>query len=741
MAPRPSRAPRPRFRFRSARPAAPVASPRVATMLLALSGVLLAPAAGRAEGPPPPLPAPPAFLTDVEGPEALSWVRARNEQTFSVLEHDPRYAGFHADALRIAQSHDRIPAPETLRGQVFNLWQDAAHPHGIWRRTSPAAFRSPAPDWHTVIDLDALSAAEHVNWVWKGITCLEPAEDRCLVLLSDAGEDATTAREFDLGNERFVPNGFRLPRSKQEIAWEDADTLLVSRDWTASDGAGKDGAASSPDLTASGYPFIVKRVRRGQPLAAAAEVARGTRSDVSDGPESFTDGSNHRAILIRRGVSFFADEYRLVTPHGLVLLPLPPKSDVVGLVAGRLIAKLNEDWHPASGAAIPAGSLAALPLDRPDAAPELVFAPGPRQSVDAEAVATTRNRVVAAVFDNVRGQGWSFAPPAAAGGRWTGTRLPLPDNVAVKLADAGPHSDGFFLQIAGFLTPSQLWQADAVAGTASVVKSLPAQFDATGLVVEQLEATSKDGTRIPYFIVHRRDMKHDGNNPTELTAYGGFGVSSVPSYTGAIGKLWLARGGVYVLANIRGGGEFGPAWHEAGRKTQRQRVFDDFAAVGQDLISRHITSTRRLGIRGRSNGGLLMGVEFTQHPDLWRAVIIGVPLLDMEHFESMAAGASWVDEYGSMSRPEEAAFLRGISPLANLRAGVRYPEPFIFTSTKDDRVGPVHARRFAWTLQQLKQPFFYYEDTEGGHAGTANLPEIAHEQALEATYLTRVLMD
>jgi prolyl oligopeptidase len=313
--------------------------------------------------------------------------------------------------------------------------------------------------------------------------------------------------------------------------------------------------------------------------------------------------------------------------------------------------------------------------------------------------------------------------------------------VSVGLVDAGPQDDHVFLQVTGFLTPSELWLADAGTGTAAQVKSLPPQFDASGLVVEQLDATSKDGTRVPYFLVHRRDLKRDGSNPTELTAYGGFGVSSKPLYSGAIGRLWLARGGVYALANIRGGGEFGPAWHEAGRKTQRQRVFDDFAAVGQDLIARGITSPRRLGIRGRSNGGLLMGVEFTQHPELWHAVIIGVPLLDMLHFETMAAGASWVDEYGSVSKPDERAFLARISPLQNLRAGTHYPEPFIFTSTKDDRVGPVHARRFAWRMDQLGLPFLYYEDTEGGHAGTANLTEIAHEQALEATYLTRRLMD
>ncbi len=670
---------------------------------------------------------PPAFLTGIEGGQALDWVHAQNAHTHDVLEHDPRYAGFAADALAIAQSTDRIPVPTELDGQIYNFWQDAQHRHGIWRRADLASYRTATPAWHTVLDLDALSAAEHVNWVWKGADCEEPDERRCMLLLSNGGEDATTAREFDLPAARFVPDGFVLPRSKQMTAWEGPNTLLVDRDW----GPGT--------LTASGYPFIVKRLQRGQTPDQAVEVARGTPADISDSAEVLVDGDGHREALIQRAVSFFESQYRQVTPHGLVPLPLPPKAVLVGLVQGRLVAKLNQAWQPVAGPAIPAGSLAALDMAHPDAAPQLVFAPGPRQSVEAEAVGVTRSRVVAAIYDDVRGSAVSFAP--APDGHWTAHRLPLPDDVSVSLVDTDPHGDRAFLQVTGFLVPSQLWLADAAGGTAAMVKALPAQFDASALVVEQLEATSRDGTKIPYFVVHRRDMRHDGGNPTELTAYGGFGVSETPVYSGAVGRLWLARGGVYALANIRGGGEFGPAWHEAGRKTQRQRVFDDFAAVGRDLIARGITSTRRLGIRGRSNGGLLMGVEFTQHPELWRAVIIGVPLLDMEHFETMAAGASWVDEYGSMGVPAEAGFLRGISPLQNLRPGVAYPEPFIFTSTKDDRVGPVHARRFAWRLTQLGRPFLYYEDTEGGHAGTANLAEIAREQALEATYLARRLVD
>ena len=698
----------------------------LAPLLIAL---FLAPplrAATTVADPAPAAAAPPAFLTDIEGAQALDWVRQQNARTFGVLEHDPRYAAFHADALAVAQAPERIPIPMVIGGQVYNFWQDAGHRHGLWRRTDLLSYRSASPAWHTVLDLDALSASEHANWVWKGVDCAEPAETRCLVLLSDAGEDATTAREFDLPSERFVSGGFVLPRSKQTLAWEDGDTLLVARDW----GPGS--------LTASGYPFIVKRLRRGQALDGAAEVTRGTPADIAVTPEVLVDGDNRRTVLVDRGVTFFTKAYQQVTPHGLLPLPLPPKAAVVGLVAARLVAKLDQDWQPKAAPPIPAGSLAALDPAHPDAPPQLVFAPGPRQSVEAESVGVTRNRVVAAITDNVRGRALVFTPGAK---NWRAQRIALPDNASISLVDSGRHDDHAFLQVTGFLTPSQLWLVDAGTGAADRVKALPAQFDASGLVVEQLQARSADGTAIPYFVVHRRGMALDGSNPTELTAYGGFGVSSTPLYSGAVGRLWLARGGVYALANIRGGGEFGPAWHEAGRKTERQRVFDDFAAVGRDLVARRITSPRRLGIRGRSNGGLLMGVEFTQAPELWRAVIIGVPLLDMLHFETMAAGASWVDEYGSVSKPAERAFLARISPLQALRPGVSYPEPFIFTSTRDDRVGPVHARRFAWRLDRLGVPFLYYEDTEGGHAGTANLGEIAHEQALEAVYLARRLVD
>ncbi|WP_428394938.1 prolyl oligopeptidase family serine peptidase [Lichenicoccus sp.] len=672
----------------------------------------------------PAVAAPPAFLSSIHGKQAMAWVQAQNRRSLGVLQSDVHFAPFHKEALALLQTHDRIPAPEPLNKAIYNFWQDSGHVRGIWRRTSLAFYRTATPAWHTVIDLDALSRAEHANWVWKGANCAEPQERFCLVSLSDGGEDAVTEREFDLKTGRFVPGGFTLPRSKQQVDWLDDTTLLVARDW----GPGT--------MTESGYAFVVKSLTRGAALGQAHEIFRGSPHDVSVSPETFTDGDGHRATLIERAVSFFSIEHTLVTPSGLLRLDLPPRSTIEALVDGRLVVEIDQDWTPKQAPPVRAGSLVSLELADPTAPPMLIFAPGPRQTVDS--MAATKTTLAAAIYDNVRGQGRVFTPTR---GGWQAKRLTLPENVSVEVAATSPHDDRAFFGVTGFLDPSTLWLAETRTGATARIKALPAQFDARPYVVEQFEARSKDGTMIPYFLVHRRDMKLSGANPTELYAYGGFQVSMTPLYSALLGKLWLAHGGVYALANIRGGGEFGPKWHEAAIKTHRQRAFDDFAAVGRDLIARGVTSPRRLGIRGGSNGGLLMGVEFIQHPSLWRAVMIEVPLLDMLHYETMAAGASWVGEYGSVSIPAQRAFLASISPLANLKAGVDYPEPFLFTTSRDDRVGPVHARHFAWKMQQLHLPFLYYEETEGGHAAGANLREIAREQALEYTYLTAKLME
>jgi len=681
-----------------------------------LAGVLAK--SGHAETPDPYL-----WLEDVGGPRAMDWVRTENARSLAVLQADPHYKPFLAQALEVAEATDRIPLPELLAGGIFNFWQDGIHTQGIWRRTEMADYATAAPHWRTVLDLDALSATEHHHWVWKGDTCFRPADRRCLISLSEGGEDAVTTREFDLATGGFVAGGFAVPHAKQVADWQDADTLLVGTDW-------------GPDsMTTSGYPFVIKRLHRGETLDGAVEVFRGAAQDVAVQVTSFADGQGHRATILQRGLDFFRTEFRLVTATGTTLLNLPQKAEIEGLLSNRLIVKLNENFA-AGGAKFTAGSLIALDLALPESSPQLVFAPSARQAVDQ--VGITKDHVVAAILDNVAGRALVLSPTQ---GGWATRTLVLPDNAAVEIVSSDSVSTVAFLTVTSFLRPTALYLADTASDAAPLMlKSLPAKFDASRDMAEQFEAVSKDGTKIPYFVVHPKTMRADGSNPTLLYAYGGFQVSETPSYNAGLGKLWLEHGGTYVLANIRGGGEFGPAWHEAGLKTRRQHIYDDFAAVAQDLIARRITSPSHLGIRGGSNGGLLMGVEFEQHPELWNAVVIDVPLLDMLRFEKIAAGASWVGEYGSVANPDERAFLAQISPYNNLHAGVHYPTPFIFTTTRDDRVGPVHARKFAARMEEMHLPFFYHESIEGGHAAGANLKEAAEEQALEFTYLTEKLI-
>jgi prolyl oligopeptidase len=669
------------------------------------------------------------WLEDVSGERAMTWVRAENAKTLGVLEKDPRFDGLFKDAVKIAEAKDKIAYPGFLGGEIYNFWQDADHVQGIWRKTSFEDYAKPDPNWTTVLDIDALSKAAGKHLVFDGADCLHPDERYCLIVLSDGGEDANTQREFDLKTGAFVENGFVLPRSKQDVTWEDQDHLLVARDW----GPGS--------MTESGYAYIVKRVARGQSLDQAVEIYRGTPKDVSVRSFELRDGAGNHAILIDRGVSFFESENYLLTPTGVKKLGLPLKSSFHGMIDGRVLIEPKQDWT-AGGKTWPAGALLAVKLDDMRADPEhlnptLVYAPGPRESI--ARVAATKDRLILATYENVRGRAYVYKP--TAGGGWSKQKLDLPDNQSLGVAAADLRSDRAFLSSAGFLDPSTLYLLDAASGALTPSKSLPARFDASNDVVEQHEATSTDGTKIPYFIVHRKDMKLDGTNPTIQYAYGGFESSLTPTYNATLGKLWLERGGVYVLANIRGGGEFGPKWHEAGLKTKRQIIYDDFAAVAKDLIARKITSPRHLGIQGGSNGGLLMGVEFTQHPELWNAVDIQVPLLDMIRFEKIAAGASWVGEYGSISNPDERAFWLKNSPYHALKTGVKYPEPLIWTTTKDDRVGPQHARKFAARLSEMGLPYLYYEVTEGGHGSGANLKERARTTALEYTYFLRKLAD
>jgi len=674
------------------------------------------------------------WLEDVSSPRAMSWVETHNKKATDVLETDPRYQRFYAQALEIAQAKDRIPTGSFIGGQVYNFWQDNDHIRGIWRRTSTDSYASGKPQWETVLDLDALAASEKANWVWKGAQCARPLERRCLINLSDGGEDAVTIREFDLATRSFVKGGFVLPKGKQRVDWENENTLLVSREWKAG------------DLGRTGYPFIAKRLQRGKPLSSAVEVYRGSPKDGGYGvtPYVVRDAKGRSLSLVDRPIDTFHSQTYVLTPKGARRLAIPSKANVADLVEGRVIIQSQEAWSPVgTGKHFPAGSLLSVNLAQLKANPArlnptLIYKPASREALQGATAA--KDMLLVSVLDNVRGRTLVYRPGPKDS--WTRSALELPDNSTLAITDTSRTDNQAILAVTSFLTPPSLWLADAATGKAHEIMQQPPKFDASNLVAEQREAVSTDGTKIPYFLVHRRDIKLDGNNPTLLYAYGGFEVSQTPSYSATTGKLWLENGGVYAVANIRGGGEFGPAWHEAGLSTKRQIIYDDFASVAKDLIATKVTSPRRLGIRGGSNGGLLMGVEFTQHPDLWNAVIIDVPLLDMIRISKIAAGASWEGEYGSVDDdPAVRAFWEKTSPYQNLRTNVHYPTPFIFTTTKDDRVGPQHARKFAARMEEMGLPFYYYENTEGGHAAGANLRQTARTNALEMTYLTRKLMD
>jgi len=681
-------------------------------------------------------------LEQVDGAEAMTFVRASNERSLAALTGDPRYEAFRQQAEAILTATDRIPSPSFLGDGIGNFWQDAANPKGVWRRTTLDSYRSNDTRWETLIDVDALARAEGVDWVWKGADCLAPDETRCLVYLSDGGKDAVVVREFDTTTKAFVDGGFALPEGKHRIEWLDRDTLLVATDF----GPGT--------LTESGYPYIVKSLTRGQELAQAAEVYRGEQGDGGYGVSPSVlrnDAGAALAVLVSRPLDTFRGETWELVDGRPEKLALPERVSVRGAMGGegpdgivKLVFTLDEPWT-FRGREHPAGSLMAMNLDllRPDgeqvitnAAPR-VFAPSARQSL--EDVAVFDDRIVAAVLDNVRGRALKFEDRGEWG--WPEAALPVPDNTSVHLGSTSRSDNQFFYSIEGFLTPQTLSLGNAESATVETIASAPARFDASTHVVEQFEATSSDGTKIPYFVVRPRDLAMDGSAPTIIYGYGGFQVSKPPAYIPEMGKLWLENGGVYVNANIRGGGEFGPEWHQSVLKENRQLAFDDFAAVARDLHARGITSPAHTGIYGRSNGGVLTSVTMTQHPELISAAVIESPLIDMLRYHELPAGASWIGEYGDPRIPEEAAYIARYSAYQQLRPDAEYPRVYITTNTRDDRVHPGHARKFAARLGEMGHDHLYYEETAGGHSNDADPIANARRWARHYVYLAQQLMD
>ncbi len=662
------------------------------------------------------------WLEEVQGARALAWVKEQNARSTKVLEAVPEFAPTVAKTLAILDSKEKIPTPELLGAAVYNFWRDGEHQHGLWRRTTLASFRTASPAWETVLDVDALAKADGVDWVFHGAQCLAPEYRRCMITLSRGGSDAAVVREFDTVAKQFVAGGFALPEAKSQVAWRDLDTLWVGTDF----GPGS--------LTSSGYPRILKLWTRGTPLAEARTVFEGRPEDVSVGgtTEILSDG---RYDVVTRMPAFFRQQTFLMLGGRLVKLDLPEDAELQAFFRDRVVFSLRSDWTVA-GATYRAGSLLAIPLDellRGDRRFDVLFEPTERVSL--ASVARTADRLLVCVLDHVHSRASSFS---LVRGAWTQAEMTLPGIGTAYPVAASDEADTFFFSYQDFLTPPSLWLGDGAAPLAKV-KAMPAFFDASGIGVEQLEAVSKDGTKIPYFLVTPRGFKADGAAPTLLYGYGGFEVAELPMYSGVVGSAWLDRGGVYVLANIRGGGEFGPAWHNAAVKANHMRNFEDFAAVAEDLIARKITSPRHLGIMGGSQGGLLVSGTFTLRPELFHAVVAQVPLADMRRFNHLLAGASWTAEYGNPDKPEDWAYIKTWSPYQLLRKDAHYPTPFFWTNTRDDRVHPAHARKMAAKLEALGHPVYYFENTEGGHGTGALNKQTAYVTGLQYAYLWKML--
>ena len=661
------------------------------------------------------------WLEEVEGEDALAKVREWNAASAAILQ-DESYEALNASLLDVYNSPEKIPYVSYRAGLAHNFWQDENHVRGIWRATTLDSYASETTEWDTILDFDALAESEDKNWVYKGNSCLAPDYNRCIVRLSDGGKDAVTRREFDVPSKSFVNDGFDLPESKGFVDWLDADTLIVGIDF----GPGT--------MTESGYPRIVKMLKRGMTLDEAETLYEGDPAHVGSWGYTFEDASGDKELMLQNSLSFFEREYfwlkRTDAGFEQVPIPIPNRSSFGDQFKGQRLLLLQEDWRGHKTGSLVSFSITDFLEDGQIDQINELFSPGERQTLNSYGV--TKDKVLVSISENVTGSGWAYD---FVDGKWMATRLDLPKNGSVSIGGTNDKESIAFISTESFLNPDTLWSIDTSSLDIQKVKSLPNWFDASDMSAEQFEATSDDGTKIPYFVIRKKGLEMDGSNPTVLYGYGGFQVSLTPSYSGTIGRGWLEKGGVYVLANIRGGGEFGPDWHQAGLKEKRQVIYDDFISVAEDLIDRDITSPGHLGIHGGSNGGLLMGVMMTQRPDLFNAIAIGVPLLDMQRYHTLLAGASWVGEYGDPDDDgAEGAFIRNLSPYHNLKTGVEYPEPFIYTSTKDDRVHPGHARKYAQRLEDLGLPFQYYENIDGGHASAANLKESAHKNALIYNY-------
>ncbi len=659
------------------------------------------------------------WLEEVDGKKALEFVDKQNKLTIDKLSHLKDYQSIYTKSLEIFNSTDRIVYPTIYGEFIYNFWQDKLHERGIWRKATKVSYESGHPIWETLLDIDALSKKDKVKWVFKSAEGLYPKYNRFIISLSKGGGDAIVVKEFDVKTKSFVPNGFYIDESKGGSGFLDENTLIVSSDF----GKGS--------MTTSGYPNQVKLWKRGTLLKDAQLIHQGDTTDVSSSGYILRDGAVNY-LLINRGITFYTGNSFVWVDNKLVKLDVPEDSQTSLLLNNQFVINLKSDWT-VNGVKYKQGSLVSLNFNlllKGQKEIQLILEPDEFTSISG--VSSTKNKMLVNTLTNVKSELYIYT---FINGKWDKVKVNAPDFGTISIAAVDEFSDQYYFNYTNFLVPSTLYMADAMTNTTKVYKSLPAFFDASKFKVEQFKAKSTDGTMIPYFVVSSKATQYDGKNPTLMYAYGGFEVSLDPHYSATTGNAWLAKGGVYVLANIRGGGEFGPKWHQSGLKEKRQNVYNDFHSIAEDLIAKKITSNKNLGIMGGSNGGLLMGVAFTQRPDLYNAVICAVPLLDMKRFNKLLAGASWMGEYGNPDIAEEWEFIKKYSPYQNLKKDAKYPEVFFTTSTRDDRVHPGHARKMVAKMVDMGYPVYYYENKEGGHAGSSTNEQRAKTTALQFSYL------
>ncbi|HMN69343.1 MAG TPA: prolyl oligopeptidase family serine peptidase [Bdellovibrionales bacterium] len=668
------------------------------------------------------------WLEDVQGEKAITWVKEQNAQSLRAIESLPTYKRSENELRAIVLSKDRIPYVKKMGNYLYNFWQDDKHVRGIWRRVSIDGYRRAMPPWETVLDLDKLAKQENENWTMGGQNCLPPAFTRCLIEMSRAGKDAGVVREFDTARKEFVRDGFQLPEAKSRVDWMDQNNIFVATDF----GPGS--------LTASGYPRIVKHWRRGQPLSAAKTLLEGKVSDIAVGGGTFHGAQGVKAVVYR-ALTFFSDETFEYSPDGrLKKIEKPDTASVVAWMNGHFLVSLRDDWQ-VRGETFKSGGLIALPLIE-NGTPKTVFQPTPVQSLNGS-FSQTKDALFVGYMDSIEER---LARVQLKGDAWSFESLNFPPKGMLEIQSADSYGDTLIVNYMNYLTPMSVMRVKAGIEKSvaqikpETLKQAPARFNSDPFMVQQLWATSRDGTKIPYYLLRAKAMKFDGGTPTIIYGYGGFQVSETPYYSASIGKLWLEKGGAYVVANIRGGGEFGPRWHQAAQRENRQKAFDDFIAVAEDVKARGISRPEKMGIRGGSNGGLLVGATFVQRPDLYRAVLCEVPLLDMYRYNQLLAGASWEEEYGKPDDPKAGPAIARYSPYQNVKSGVKYPEVFFTTSTADDRVHPGHARKMVARMKAQGHKVEYFENMEGGHSAAANLLQRVKMSTLQYTFLQDRLM-